>query len=395
MHVPQPNAGSTVHIAVGFNLWSFADLRQTMRGLVDFADEHPQWRLIPAFVEELREGAAPMGQPIAGLIAEAKGAERERMVAQLDLPRVMIRPRALNLLLPWVGPDYEGVGRLAAEYLCHRAYRSLAYFRTERASDERHVDLMGEGFTAYAEAQGLQPMVHMAAPRGPGAGRASFAARFEALAKFLSEAATPMGLFCQSDMLAWHALEACRIAGLRVPHDVAVLGVGNDEFTCEIARPTLSSIHVNLRAVGRKAGEVMQSQLDGQSVPRRTTIGEGLEVITRQSTGSIVADDPEVAAAVQYIAAHLADHLTAPQLAEATGVSARTLHRKFLASLGRSAAEETRRQRLERAKQMIRGTDMMLADIARQTGFGQQAAMGRAIRLATGRTPAQLRREGA
>ena len=37
-------------------------------------------------------------------------------------------------------------------------------------------------------------------------------------------------------------LEACRDAGLRVPEEIAVVGVDNDELLCELADPPLSSV---------------------------------------------------------------------------------------------------------------------------------------------------------
>jgi len=40
-------------------------------------------------------------------------------------------------------------------------------------------------------------------------------------------------------------LEACRVAGIRVPEELAVIGVENDELLCELATPPLSSVALN------------------------------------------------------------------------------------------------------------------------------------------------------
>ena len=86
-----------------------------------------------------------------------------------------------------------------------------------------------------------------AAGRKPGAARPSqtlFAQRKDA----------PDALFCGNDQIARGAIEALREMGLAVPADVAVVGFDNWDVMTEATRPQLTSIDMNLDALGREAG---------------------------------------------------------------------------------------------------------------------------------------------
>ncbi|MFC1780766.1 substrate-binding domain-containing protein [Planctomycetota bacterium] len=49
----------------------------------------------------------------------------------------------------------------------------------------------------------------------------------------------PLCVFTCNDDRGIYVLEVCKIAGLKVPEDVAVLGVDNDELVCNLSYPIL------------------------------------------------------------------------------------------------------------------------------------------------------------
>jgi len=60
------------------------------------------------------------------------------------------------------------------------------------------------------------------------------------LGEWLQALPKPVGVMACDDVRARHILEACASVGLRVPHEVAVIGVDDDEFVCELSDPPLS-----------------------------------------------------------------------------------------------------------------------------------------------------------
>lgn len=98
------------------------------------------------------------------------------------------------------------------------------------------------------------------------------------------------------------------------------------------------------------------------------------------------------------VVAHLAENLDeAPDLAamaDVGGFSPFWFHRVFVAVVGETPAEISRRMRLERAAWRLRTTDRSLADLAFEAGFHDQPAFTRAFRAAYGATPGRFRSEG-
>src|SRR5262249_10324845 len=73
----------------------------------------------------------------------------------------------------------------------------------------------------------------------------------------------PVGVFAPSDDWGVQVSEACRQAGLRVPEDVALLGVDDDDLDCELTRPQLSSIILPAKRIGYEAAALLDRLLAG------------------------------------------------------------------------------------------------------------------------------------
>ena len=72
-------------------------------------------------------------------------------------------------------------------------------------------------------------------------------------------------MFCGSDQIAAGFVEAVREAGRRVPEDIAVVGYDNWEVPAAEARPPLTTIDMNLEALGRAAAQHLFAAIDGRA----------------------------------------------------------------------------------------------------------------------------------
>ncbi|HVU68989.1 MAG TPA: LacI family DNA-binding transcriptional regulator [Ktedonobacteraceae bacterium] len=71
-------------------------------------------------------------------------------------------------------------------------------------------------------------------------------------------------LFCGSDQLARGAVEALHAQGVRIPEDVAVVGFDNWEPIATATRPALTTVDMNLQAIGFYVGQAMLDLLAGK-----------------------------------------------------------------------------------------------------------------------------------
>jgi transcriptional regulator GlxA family with amidase domain len=95
-----------------------------------------------------------------------------------------------------------------------------------------------------------------------------------------------------------------------------------------------------------------------------------------------------------YIAAHLAEDLSAAALAARVGVSARHLTRLFARHLGTTPARAVREARAEAAAHLLAASELPVAVIARRCGFGSAETLRQAFLRRYGVTPSHARRTG-
>ena len=70
-------------------------------------------------------------------------------------------------------------------------------------------------------------------------------------------------IFCGNDQIARGAADAVREAGRAVPEEVALVGFDNWEVIAAASRPPLTTVDMNLRQLGRAAGEHLLSAIEG------------------------------------------------------------------------------------------------------------------------------------
>ncbi|WP_163996037.1 helix-turn-helix domain-containing protein [Pyxidicoccus caerfyrddinensis] len=93
-----------------------------------------------------------------------------------------------------------------------------------------------------------------------------------------------------------------------------------------------------------------------------------------------------------FAVAHLDGPLRLADLAERAQLSPYHFARAFKASTGETPRAYVERLRVEKAQELIRDTELPLADIALASGFSSQSRLTTAFRAATGFTPARFRK---
>ena len=202
----------------------------------------------------------------------------------------------------------------------------------------------------------------------------------------------PIGLFCPSDSQAIFILNLCQAADVKVPYDIAVLGVENNSTLCNAATPPLSSVVADGWNVGYHAAKLLDTMIEQHSFAESPIVIPPLGIVTRQSTDVIAVDNADVAQALHYIAAHPGLYITVKDVAQHVDVSLRTLIRKFKEVLKRSPDEEIRRVCMERAKLLLYDTNLSVAIIAENLGYASTEYFVRAFRREIGMTPHAYRR---
>ena len=179
----------------------------------------------------------------------------------------------------------------------------------------------------------------------------------------------PCALFAVVDHRAKHVLDIAAEAGVKVPDELAVLGVDNDDMICEFTSPTLSSVCLDFEQSGFQAAEKLDRMMQGGG-PRGPELCFGVRgVVERLSTAGMSGSMRIVSRAREFIRQNAASDLSLGDVARVAGCSPRLLQLKFRAVLGRSPVDEIRNVRLELAAKMLRGTQTPIDRIGDFCGF--------------------------
>ena len=93
----------------------------------------------------------------------------------------------------------------------------------------------------------------------------------------------------------------------------------------------------------------------------------------------------------RYVQMHLAEKITVSEIARDRGLNASYLNTCFRAQTGESVSTYIRRMKIERAAEMLRGTEHSLAEICAMLGYFDQSHFSRAFKAVTGMTPGAYR----
>jgi LacI family transcriptional regulator, galactose operon repressor len=103
-------------------------------------------------------------------------------------------------------------------------------------------------------------------------------------AERLLERTRPDAILCANDLLAAGALAALHARGLRVPGEVALVGMDNTAL-CEVTWPTLSSVDLGSAERARLAAELLLERIEGADVEPRV-VGVEPTLVVRASSRS-------------------------------------------------------------------------------------------------------------
>lgn len=103
-------------------------------------------------------------------------------------------------------------------------------------------------------------------------------------------------------------------------------------------------------------------------------------------------DAPTTAAARAWALERLDDSLSLADLAAHAGMSVRSFTRRFRSEMGTSPGQWLAARRVERARQLLEGTDLPVDAIARRAGFGTAASLRQHLGATLGVAPATYRR---
>ena len=353
------------------------------RGVVRYAKHVADWQLY---------GYGWMFRPVAdleywrgdGIIARVESEGDAQRLSSLGLPVVDVAGAYTRAGFTQVNNDDYATGVQAGRYLLSCGFKRFAYcgVRDTGWSGKRLA-----GFRDTVASKGVdlgifdESLPWWEKPDDS-----------DHLREWLTRLNRPLGIFACNDTAGVKITELCRRIGVRVPEEVAVLGVDNEDILCELSLPSLTSIELDCDAIGYEAAKLLDGLIEGTSqAPREAVLIPPLELSERESTKVFTSEDNLVKQAVDYIRAHATSGINVQDVLEEVAASRRSLEKRFKNEMGRTLYEEIVRSRIEHAKILLRSTNLTVADVAAESGFGSLQRFYSRFRQWNGSSPAAFR----
>jgi LacI family transcriptional regulator, galactose operon repressor len=362
------------------------DAASLLRGVMKFSSQSGRWRVrvTPANTPDLhailRAGKAD------GIIAVATESDADAYAA---LHKPLVSPFAAldHQPFPAAVPDDVEIGRMAADHFLHQGFGRVAFYGTDLSWSQSRYQGLASALKGHAR--------EIATNRSDDGDWPVWSEMFRPrhLRRWLKALHRPIAVMACNDGVAVSLVDEALQLGFRIPEDIAVLGVDNQELQCHMARVPLSSVDRNAEGVGYESAVILDRLMHGLPAPANPVVVRPRGVSARRSTELSGFDDPRVAAAVRFIHERAAspEPVSVDDVAEEASVSRSWLERRFKELLGRGPGDEIRRARLDRARELLVETDLKLRLIALQCGFKHLSHLSAAFKDSFGLPPSAYR----
>lgn len=338
--------------------------RGVLRGIKHYAQQQRNWVFGMAARTEDLPTMIKVWKP-AGIVAFVYVDEQTGLLEKLKTPIVSIANVDTQIKLPTVSVDDVLVGRTAAKYLMQRGFYHFGFvgFPRYNYSNQRQ-----DGFEQALAQEGHTSAIYHD-NHWPDAASVWGWTSEKAIDHWLRSIPKPCGILAANDAIALRLSEICRQLQIRIPEEIALLGVDNDDLFCNLANPQLSSVQIPLEQIGYETAWLLDQIIKGNKPPLKPILLPPMNVQTRQSTDIKLLSDPELAEAIRYIHDHAHEQITMEDVLNQLKLSRRSLERKCRKALGRSPLQELIRVRLQHAQNLLSQSQLPISRIAQQTGF--------------------------
>ena len=221
-----------------------------------------------------------------------------------------------------------------------------------------------------------------------------FRSEVKAISKWLHSLPKPAAVFACNDFMARQVTELCLLENIRIPEDISLLGVDNDEFMCNISSPTLSSIKLNFEKHGFEIAKILFKMIRDNAIwPARITV-EAVGVVERMSTKHKIIADPYIREIVEFINHNYKQEIDITKLVSFIPLSRRSIEMKFKKEMSPyTIISYITKLRLDFFCHLLESTTMPIKEAAEKSGFIETSNFSTIFKKHKGCTPSEYRRK--
>jgi LacI family transcriptional regulator len=298
---------------------------------------------------------------------------------KLNIPTIVaIHNSTYPKKLPTIKTNSKAIAKMASQHFLEKGLKNLAYCGFD---DYEWSTGRGKYFAIFNRKAGYKTHTYVQQKK---AKNSDWENEQRHVSEWVDSLPKPVAIFACNDDRGQHILEVCKLINLKVPEDVAVIGVDNDPMICDLGDPPLTSIALNVESAGFEAAKLMDHMITNRTLSGEQILVSPIHLVQRQSSDILAVSDPEVNSAINFIKKNAQNKILVKDVVKETSLSRRTLERKFKQTIRRSIYGEIKRVRIELIAKMLIETDLPISHITSLFNFTDVEHISRYFKLEKG-----------
>ena len=266
--------------------------------------------------------------------------------------------------IPVIITDSSSIAKMASDHFIEKGFKNLAFcgYDSFEWSEQRK-----SYFNRFNNEAGFRTYNYVSSKRfRPN----DWEKEQQHVCRWIKDLPKPIGIFACNDDRGLQILDVCKLINLKVPEDVAVIGVDNDLMVCEFGYPPLSSIALNIESAGFEAAKLLDKMMSsGNKMKGRKIIATSNIIVQRQSSDILAVNDKEVAQAIQFIKNNVKNKIRIKDMLRTAGIGRRALEKRFRNTIHRTIYHEIQQVRIESILKLLIETDLPISQITSLYNF--------------------------
>lgn len=321
-----------------------------------------------------------------GIIAQFYNHANIKKLVETKIPVIVEDFKERFEEFPNITGGYFEAGQMGAKYFINKGYKNFAFYGFDNIVWSRE---RAEGFEDSVKKHGEK--VHFFSPKKI-ASRELWYYKPSALSKWLTKLPKPIAIMACDDERAQNITEACKHSKIKIPEEVAVLGVDNDELTCNLSDPPLSSIGLDTEQGGYEAAKLMRQLIENKNQGLHDIIVRPTTIITRQSTDICATTDKQIAKALNFIHQNIENNINVEDVLKKVSISRRALEKRFLDVTDSAVYKYICHLRIRKFSDRLLESEKSIYEIAIELGYNDNKNLSRLFKQIHGCTPLQYRK---
>lgn len=343
--------------------------RQILKGIGDFLKSHNiHWNIYIS--ETLRYDTTNSFRfDCDGIIANFDDPDIADLLKHVQIPIIGVgssyHGKSSYPNVPYVAADNFSIIESAFNHLCAKGISQFAFYGLPSNRYCRWAGVREEIFKQILAQKGYEGFIY----QGLSTSLDNWQEGLDKLSKWLLSLPMNTGIIAVNDARAHHILQACDRAGIKIPEELCLIGIDNEEVINDLSMVSLSTVKQGTEEMGFNAANLLQKHFIKGNVPICPLLIAPKKVIARRSTDYRSIQDPYVIQAIHYIRDHACKGIKVEQVISQMQISRSNLEIRFKSSLGKTIHAVIHEEKFNQAKYLLLESSLSIQTISQQCGY--------------------------